>query len=93
MKYYDVTFHELSGKSVVKRDIPSDQDSFSVWREACVDVTDNEIHLLVNGQAVILNRQYIVRIDCEEVEDPTEKAMSRKDELAGVITTLSNMGL
>ncbi len=25
MKYYDVTFHELSGKTVVKRDIPSEK--------------------------------------------------------------------
>jgi len=33
-----------------------------------------------------------VRIDCQEVSDPTEKAITAKDELAGVINTLSNMG-
>ncbi len=29
MKYYDVTFHELSGKTVVKRDIPSEKTALT----------------------------------------------------------------
>ena len=92
MKYYDITFHELSGKNVIKRSIPSDKENFSAWEDACVAIEPDFLHLLVDGVAVSLNRRYIVRIDCQEVTDPTEKATTAKDELAGVINTLSNMG-
>ncbi|MGH1841399.1 hypothetical protein ABE867_11825 [Enterococcus gallinarum] len=88
MKYYDITFHELSGKNVIKRSVPSDKANF----DACVAIDQEFLQILVNGNAVSLNRRYIVRIDCQEVEDPTEKAITTKDELAGVINTLSNMG-
>lgn len=62
-------------------------------QDACAQVTEKEIQLLVNdGTYVTMNRQFIVRIDAEEVKDPTEKALSRKDEIMGVVNTLSNMG-
>ncbi|RBS28290.1 hypothetical protein EB13_02138 [Enterococcus faecium] len=48
--------------------------------------------LINDGAYVTMNRKFIVRIDTEEVEDPTEKARSRKDEIMGVVNTLSNMG-
>ncbi len=93
MKYYDITFHELSGKSVIKRNVPSENSGFEAWQDACAYYDEKEIALLINdGTYVTMNRQYIVRIDAEEVEDPTEKALTRKDEIAGVINTLSNMG-
>lgn len=93
MKYYDVTFHELSGKTVVKRDIPSEKNGFDVWKDSCADYNENELFILINdGAYVTMNRKFIVRIDTEEVEDPTEKARSRKDEIMGVVNTLSNMG-
>ena len=38
MKYYDITFHELSGKNVIKRSIPSDKENFSAWEDACVAI-------------------------------------------------------
>ncbi|WP_165005220.1 MULTISPECIES: hypothetical protein [unclassified Enterococcus] len=93
MKYYDVTFHELSGKTVVKRTVPSEKEGFDVWQDACAGFTENELFILINdGTYVTMNRKFIVRIDTEEVEDPTEKAQSRKDEIMGVVNTLSNMG-
>jgi hypothetical protein len=92
MKYYDITFHELSGKSVIKRSVPSDKTNFDAWQDACVAIDQEFLQILVEGNAVSLNRRYVVRIDCQEVEDPTEKAITAKDELAGVINTLSNMG-
>lgn len=93
MKYYDITFHELSGKTIIKRNIPSEREGFTAWEDACSKVTENELHILVNdGTYVRMNRKFIVRIDAEEVPDPTEKALSRKDELMGVVNTLSNMG-
>ncbi|MGM0126228.1 hypothetical protein IGI37_003657 [Enterococcus sp. AZ194] len=93
MKYYDITFHELSGKNVVKRSVPSSASGFEVWKDACVSYTEEEILLLVNeGTYVTLKRQYIVRIDAKEVEGPVEKLVSRQDEIMGVVNTLSNMG-
>ncbi|MDW0305873.1 hypothetical protein QQ336_08235 [Enterococcus faecium] len=94
MKYYDVTFHELSGKTVVKRDIPSEKNGFDVWKDACADYNENELFILINdGAYVTMNRKFIVRIDTEEVEDPTEKARSRKDEIMGVVNTLSGASI
>ena len=52
-----------------------------------------KLFILINdGAYVTMNRKFIVRIDAEEVSDPTEKALSRKDEIMGVVNTLSNMG-
>ncbi|MBF8808671.1 MAG: hypothetical protein IC227_10995 [Enterococcus lacertideformus] len=94
MKYYDITFHELSGKTVIKRNVPSENEGFNAWQDACAKITDKEVQLLVNeGTYVTMNRQFIVRIDADEVTDPIEKAQSRKDEIMGVVNTLSNMGL
>lgn len=93
MTYYDITFHELRGKSVVKRNVPSDKEGFDAWQDACVKISDQELSILINdGTYVTLNRKFIVRIDTQEVSDPTEKVLSRKDEIIGVVNTLSNMG-
>ena len=92
MKYYDVTFHELSGKLWLNG-ISLLKNGFDVWKDACADYNENELFILINdGAYVTMNRKFIVRIDTEEVEDPTEKARSRKDEIMGVVNTLSNMG-
>jgi len=48
MKYYDITFHELSGKNVIKRSIPSDKENFSAWEDACVAIEPDFLHLLVD---------------------------------------------
>lgn len=93
MKYYDVTFHELSGKSIVKRNVPSDKEAFDIWQDACIAVNEQELYLVINEETqVILNRRYIVRIDIAAVENPLDKELKRRDEIAGVINTLSNMG-
>lgn len=76
----------LNGISLLK-------NGFDVWKDACADYNENELFILINdGAYVTMNRKFIVRIDTEEVEDPTEKARSRKDEIMGVVNTLSNMG-
>ena len=48
MNYYDITFHELSGKTVIKRNVPSEKAGFEAWQDACAQVTEKEIQLLVN---------------------------------------------
>ncbi|MEN2256185.1 hypothetical protein, partial [Enterococcus faecium] len=69
MKYYDVTFHELSGKTVVKLDIPSEKNGFDVSKDACSDYNENELFILINdGAYVTMNRKFIFRIDTEQVE-------------------------
>lgn len=91
--YYDVTFHELSGKSVVKREIISDKDPFDVWEDACVSFSKDVLNIRVNEEAFItLNRRFIVRVDVQEVEGPVDKKIKRHDEIVGVVNTLSNMG-
>lgn len=91
--YYDVTFHELSGKSVVKREIISDKESFDVWQDACITFTDDELNIQVNEDTfVTLNRRFVVRIDVEIVDGPVDKKIKRHDEIMGVVNTLSNMG-
>ncbi|MGM0218876.1 hypothetical protein [Enterococcus sp. AZ126] len=92
-KYYDVTFHELSGKSVVKREIISNKKPFEVWEDACVSFTEDVLNIRVNEDTfVTLNRRFVVRIDAEEVDGPVDKKIKRHDEIMGVVNTLSNMG-
>ncbi|MCA5013548.1 MULTISPECIES: hypothetical protein [unclassified Enterococcus] len=91
--YYDVTFHELSGKSVVKREIISEKDTFDVWQDACESFTDEILNIRINEDTFVsLNRRFVVRIDVEEVEGPVDKQIKRHDEIMGVVNTLSNMG-
>ncbi|MBO0469989.1 hypothetical protein JZO66_05500 [Enterococcus sp. DIV0242_7C1] len=91
--YYDVTFHELSGKSVVKREIISEKDTFDVWQDACESFTDEMLNIRINEDTFVsLNRRFVVRIDVEEVEGPVDKQIKRHDEIMGVVNTLSNMG-
>ena len=42
MKYYDITFHELSGKNVIKRSVPSDKANF----DACVAIDQEFLKIL-----------------------------------------------
>lgn len=92
MKYYDVTFHGVSGRAVIKRTVPSDKEPFDAWQDACAKATEEELQLLVNDTYVVIARKLLARIDIEEVKDPIEEAQTRKDELTNVINTLSNMG-
>ncbi|MBP1047009.1 hypothetical protein I6N96_12080 [Enterococcus sp. BWM-S5] len=94
VNYYDVTFHELSGKSVVKREIPSEKAPFDVWQDACDSYTDDYLNIRINEDKFVqMNRAFVVRIDVEEVEGPAEKQIKRHDELMGIVNTLSNMGI
>ena len=91
--YYDVTFHELSGKSVVKREIISDKEAFDIWQDACESFTEEVLNLRINEDTFVsLNRRFVVRIDVKEVTGPVDKQIKRHDEIVGVVNTLSNMG-
>lgn len=91
--YYDVTFHELSGKSVIKREVLSEKEAFDVWQDACDSYTEEYLNIRINEDKFVqMNRKYIVRVDIEEVDGPAEKQIKRHDELMGVVNTLSNMG-
>ena len=93
-KFYDITFHEVSGKAVVKRQIFSDRSPFEAWEDACEKVSEDTLDIRVNEDTFItLARKFIVRIDTVEVNGPVDKQIHRHDELMGVVNTLSNMGL
>lgn len=92
-KFYDVTFHVEQGKSVVKKQIYSELDSFNVWKDACEEVGAAELFLTINDEVhTILNRSHIIRVDIKEVDGPVDKQIKRRDELMDVVNTLSNMG-
>lgn len=94
IKYYDLTFHELSGKSVIKREVASEKEAFLAWQDACESFDENVLNIRINEDTFVsLNRRYVVRIDAEEVDGPVEKQIRRRDEIMGVVNTLSNMGL
>jgi hypothetical protein len=93
VNYYDVTFHELSGKSVIKREVASEKDAFEAWQDACESYDKEVLNIRINEDTFVsLNRKYVVRIDVEEVDGPVEKQIRRRDEIMGVVNTLSNMG-
>lgn len=93
-KFYDVTFQELSGRSVVKTEVASDREPFDVWQDACASYSETELNIQINDDTfVTLNRHFVVRIDVKEVDGPVDKQVRRRDELMNVVNTLSNMGL
>lgn len=91
-KFYDVTFQELSGRSVVKTEVASDREPFDVWQDACASYSETELNIQINEDTfVTLNRHFVVRIDVKEVDGPVDKQVRRRDELMNVVNTLSNM--
>ncbi|MHC5228516.1 hypothetical protein ACYSNW_09590 [Enterococcus sp. LJL99] len=93
-KFYDVTFHEVSGKAIVKRQILSEHAPFEAWKDACETISEDALNIRVNEDTYVqLTRKFIVRIDVVEVDGPVDKQIKRHDELMGVVNTLSNMGL
>ncbi|MGK0552110.1 hypothetical protein ACSFB8_08925 [Enterococcus faecalis] len=92
-KYYDITFHELSGKTVIKREVPTEKEPFAAWEDACVSYDEAVLNIRINEDTfVTLNRKFVVRTDAEEVAGPVDKQLKRRDEIMGVVNTLSNMG-
>lgn len=91
-KFYDVTFQELSGRSVVKTEVASDREPFDVWQDACASYSETELNIQINEDTfVTLNRHFVVRIDVKEVDGPVDKQVRRRDELMNVVNTLSNI--
>lgn len=50
-KFYDVTFQELSGRSVVKTEVASDREPFDVWQDACASYSETELNIQKIGRA------------------------------------------
>ena len=81
-KFYDVTFQELSGRSVVKTEVASDREPFDVWQDACASYSETELNIQINEDTfVTLNRHFVVRIDVKEVDGPVDKQVRRRDDL------------
>lgn len=94
INYYDVVFHELSGKAVVKRQIMSEREPFDAWMDACESFTEKSLNIRVNEATyVTLTRKFVVRIEVNKVDGPVDKKIKHRDELINVVNTLSNMGL
>lgn len=93
-KVYDVAFHTIDGKAIIKRGVTSEHTDEHVWEDAAEKFDDNHIYVRMNDKTLVcLNRKYIVRIDMTAVEGPIEKAIKRRDEFQNVVYTFSEMGL
>jgi len=91
--YYNIAFHILNDRVLVKKQVFSEKESFDVWQDACVSVDDKELRLFVDDQYITLNRQYIVRIDVRKVEDPVDKEFKRKETVNEVMKKVSDWGI
>ena len=92
-KFYDVTFQELSGRSVVKQKSLQTENHLTSGK-MLVQAILKQIKYQINEDTfVTLNRHFVVRIDVKEVDGPVDKQVRRRDELMNVVNTLSNMGL
>lgn len=92
-RYYDVAFHELNGKTIIKKSIISKKKPFDVWHDACVSYTEDILCIMVNEDTFItLNRKYVTRIDVKRVINPVDKKIKTQDEVIGIVNSLSNMG-
>ncbi|WP_420798078.1 chromosome partitioning protein ParB [Loigolactobacillus backii] len=93
-KYFDITFHEIDGKAIIKRNIYSEATETAVWQDACKKVTADNLYIEMNDTTLVnLLRNCVVRIDMTEVPGPTAKRSQRQDEFRDAVNTLSNIGL
>ncbi|SJZ96043.1 hypothetical protein SAMN02745116_01968 [Pilibacter termitis] len=91
-KYYNVAFHVLNDRVLVKKEVYSEKEPFDVWEDACTKVSEKHLYLFVDDQFITLDRQYVVRVDVREVDNPMDKEMKRKGLAEGVVQKLSDMG-
>ncbi|MDR2465562.1 MAG: hypothetical protein LBD38_04730 [Streptococcaceae bacterium] len=91
-KYYDIAFHLLNDRTLVKKEVYSELESFDVWQDACAKVDEKNLYLFVDDQFITVDRQYIVRIDARIVENPVDKGMKRRELTEGVVKKLTDMG-
>jgi hypothetical protein len=93
MRYYDVTFVQINGRRVVKKQIPSEKKGYDVWQDAALKFDDSEICVLMDdGLFINFNRRMLVSITAKEVEPQSDQAKKFHDEIVGAVNTLSNMG-
>ena len=92
-KYYNIAFHVLNDRVLVKKDVYSEKDAFDAWEDACVSMDDNTLRVFVDDQYITLNRKYIVRIDVRNVEDPVDKDRKRKEIVNEAMKKVSDWGI
>ena len=92
-KYYDIAFHILNDRVLVKKQVFSDKEPFDAWQDACVSIDDKHLHLFVDDQYITLNRTYIVRIDVRNVQDPLDKSMKRNETVNEIKKKVTDWGL
>lgn len=94
LKTYDVTFHTLDGKSIIKRNVNSEHNNERVWEDAVERFDTDHLFIRMNDKTLVsLLRTAIVRIDMTELESDQEKSQDRRDEFRNAIYTLGQMGL
>lgn len=91
-KYYDIAFHVLNDRVLVKKQVSSDKEVYDAWKDACAKIDDDFLYLFVDDQYITLTRSYIVRIDVREVSNPIDKEMRRKETASAVVQKISDMG-
>ncbi|MDR3156753.1 MAG: hypothetical protein LBT69_02430 [Lactobacillales bacterium] len=92
-KYYDIAFHLLNDHVFVKKEVYSEKEPFAAWKDACVNILEEELHIFANDKHTILNRSLIVRIDALEVISPLDKDGRNKGNLTKVVDTLNSFGI
>jgi hypothetical protein len=92
VSYYDIAFHVLNDRVLVKKQVASDREPFDAWMDACAKITDDQLMIFVDNQYITLDRRFIVRVDARSVEGQVEKDFKRKENMQTVVKTLSDMG-
>jgi hypothetical protein len=92
-KYYDVAFHVLNDRVLVKKEVYSEKGPFDAWQDACANVSEERLQIFVDNQYITLDCRYIVRVDVREVLNPTDKEMKLKTGVEKVMDTISGLGL
>jgi len=94
MNTYDVTFHTVDGKAIVKRNVQSEHNNERVWEDAVEKFDADHVFIRMNEATLVsLLRRAIVRIDMTEVPSEEQKKQNRRDEFRDAIYTMGQMGL
>ncbi|MDR2832350.1 MAG: hypothetical protein LBV67_01385 [Streptococcaceae bacterium] len=92
-KFYDIAFHVLNDRVLVKKNVYSEKDAFDAWQDACVGMDEKNLRLFVDDQYITLDRAFIVRVDVRNVEDPVEKDMKRNEVVNEIKKKVTDWGL
>ena len=92
-QYYDIAFHLLNDRVLVKKQVYSEREVFDAWMDACVNISDKNLQLFVDNQYITLDRSFIIRVDVRIVEDPIDKDFKRKETVNEMVKKVTDWGL